>query len=204
MLETRPTPHAPNRPSARVRLSAILAREPNACLKYSLSDLARLLQVSRQRVHQLLPDYVRRRPDVVARSLAGLLERRPEAILTKDRGGLTLPEIAQVIGCRTDELRVAWRSLDLPDRRLMKLTMHERYERRKDMRRRSAQAWRARIYERYNETIVEERPCAICGSLFPWTRWDELTRRRTPTRTCSWDCTRRLIGRSLRGATTAR
>jgi hypothetical protein len=92
----------------------------------------------------------------------------------------------------------------LPDRRLLKLTMHERYERRKDKHKRSTQAWRARIYDRYKATIVEERPCTICGSLFPWTRWDELMRRRAPTKTCSWDCTRRLIGRSLRAATTAR
>ena len=79
------------------RLNRFLAAHPNASRDYSLSDIARRLDISRERVRQLLPEYARQRParsSIIERELSEFIAQTPTALHPTNRGGPSFTQIA--------------------------------------------------------------------------------------------------------------
>ena len=188
------------------RLKAFLEAHPKASAEYSLTDIGRELGVSRERIRQLLPDYVKTRPrrmSNVGRELREFVAMTPAALLPTNRGGLSFANIAGALGCSISTLRQAWRELRLPERPRAKLTRAERVERERPWRARAKTRWRAEHKERAREIqraaslrwaqkVVGDEICVWCGCRYLVTnrkRHDE--HRRGQRKVCGTACGRR-------------
>jgi hypothetical protein len=199
----------------RERLVEFLAAHPNAEGHLYLSDIARELGVSRERVRQLLPGW--QGPPSPARALELYLAAHPEAMMSAARGGMTMKAIALAIGREASAVRRAWLQLGLPDRRSMALSPREKsrrqYNRNPAKHRAHVQNWSLAHPEQVREIaraarrrwlakVIGEEVCVICGVSFPWTNMREKRRRRRGGRVvCSQLCGARARAQALRAAT---
>ena len=188
------------------RLKAFLEAHPAASAEYSLTDIGRELGVSRERIRQLLPDYVKTRPtrvSSVGSQLRQFVARTPAALLPTNRGGLSFANIAGALGCSISTLRQAWRELRLPARPRAKLTRAERVERERAWRVRASARWRAEHRERAREIrraadfrwahkVVDHETCVWCGRRYPVTNKKlSAGRHRRQRKVCGTACGRR-------------
>lgn len=180
------------RKTASERFAALLEREPDAPLKYSMSELARRLSVSRQRIFQILPSFTAdfrdarrdRRRKQVEEKLTRFLAKHPHAATTPARGGMTYGAIAELLGVRVPEVRDAWRRLGLTVRASLKITPREKYQRAYERQRKRhderTRRWFAEHPERAREIrraanlrhrskVLGEKRCVACGREFDWT-----------------------------------
>ena len=115
---------------AKERLREFFREHPNACMEgFTYQQIGDAIGVSRQRVHQIMPEY--QRANVCAIRLQQFLDQEPSAILSKAAGGMTYRQIADKVGLSVDQVESAWKALELPPRTLLveSLTPSERSKR---------------------------------------------------------------------------
>lgn len=142
----------------RERLRALLAARPNICEELNLADIGKQLGVSRERVRQLMPEYVKNAREHRIALLARYVDEHPEALLPRDMGGMVQREIAAATGLSLFSLRTYWLILGLPPRSL--LTKSAAY---------GVKSGTSEYDRRWMHEVIGTRVCVVCGKSFPWT-----------------------------------
>ena len=213
--------------TGRARLRAFLRRRPDALETMSLRAIGREVDLSGERVRQLLPgpprtsrDLAERRRERRLRALQPALRRfvraNPRAILPRGAGGLTLKAIGELLSADPKDVAAAWRRLGLPARASQTSSPAERsrrwYARHKTEKHAQNAAWRARNPERWRAIqrradakhrakVLREERCIVCGGRFPWTVGRESQRRQKGGRVvCSRQCGRVAADRARQAA----
>ena len=111
MSAHRLKPQRGGKSGARERLDAWLAEHPYHCA-FSLEQIGAAIGVTRERVRQLMGHRGRPKPSVLA--VYNLIQSRPEAVLPKADGGMSLEEITAATGFKKSTVRLALKELGYP------------------------------------------------------------------------------------------
>ncbi len=175
--------------TAASRLREFVDRHPDARSRYSLSEIAGEVGISRQHAFQLLPRWTAERQRLQADQVRAFAQAHPKARLSNPSNRLDWRQIAEEIGLPVTTVRRIWRALRLPN---------ENEDRRdpEAIKRRRADSQRRRHAE-----VLRLETCVMCSVRFPWTTQHELTRKyHGRSVTCSQSCRQRFhLARSDKG-----
>lgn len=171
--------------SAPARLRRFLACHPDAQALFTISDLARELDVSRQRVFVLLPNWKQSQEKLEIQRVRAFARRHPKARLGDPEKRLIWAKISAEARVPVPTLKRIWRMLNLPN--------EDSCDPQLILRRRAAKA------QRRSRAVLKQTTCVYCGKAFPWT-WEHERSRRYYGRqiTCSRSCGQRLRVARLR------
>lgn len=197
-----------NKNTARSRLRDLDTSTENLC-QFTLEQIGERIGVTRQRVEQLMPDFAQRRQTFLhqqlLRRLQDFLEERPEAILTKARGGMYMYEIAENIGVPASKLPKLWQEVELPDRKLLTKSAaeknHEAYVKNREHHLELVRKWHRdnpekvkamgkKATKKYLDKVLRVEHCEHCGDEFNWTQKKEKSKKQGGLRyqTCGQRC----------------
>lgn len=174
---SKPRPVPGSRPVGD-RLQAFLDRRPDAIRRFTLSDLAREIGVSRQTTWKLLPSWAEDRQRLDTAKVRAFARKHPGARLSDLNHRLTWRRMAAETALPLPTVQRIWASLRLPAEDVDRAVFIRK---------------RADRQRRRLATVLRTETCELCGVTFPWTMHHERARKYVGRwLTCSRSCAQRL------------